>query len=128
MTTIDEDGVYNGSVTVGDDLTPVNSLTVTATSNSEWLVPNANITVGSTGGVRAIADHAGGGHVRHRDHYRARRRCELLCRSARSSLTVDSVNDAPTMTAIGPQTTAEDATTATDRRSTSTTSTDASST
>ena len=82
--TIDEDGVYNGTVTVGDDLTPVNSLTVTATSNAQWLVPNANITIGTTGSVRAHPDHAGRGHVRRRDHHRARRRRELLCRSARS--------------------------------------------
>ena len=52
--TIDEDGVYHGSVTVGDDLMPADSLTVTATSNAPWLVPNANITIGSTGSVRAI--------------------------------------------------------------------------
>src|SRR5262245_57436577 len=87
----------------------VNSLTVTATSNAQWLVPNANILVGQTGSTRAIqitpaADMAGMATitVRVADANLYFERTFLL--------TVNSVSDAPTIEPIGPQTTAEDTT------------------
>jgi DNA-binding beta-propeller fold protein YncE len=107
---IDEDAVYNGSVTIGDDLTPVNSLTVTATSSNTTLVPNANIVVGPTGSVRSLqitpaAELSGS--------------TTITVRVSDSNwfaeetfvLTVDNVNDPPTASPIGPHSTAEDATT-----------------
>jgi len=109
--TIDEDGIYNGSVTVGDDLTSAGSLTVTATSSAQWLVPNANISIGSTGSVRPIQitpvpDMSGVATI-------TVRVADANFYTERTfQLTVDMVNDAPTMSAITAQTVAEDSATA----------------
>jgi hypothetical protein len=105
--TIDEDGVYNGSITVGDDLIPVDDLIVTATSSAPGLVPNANITISPTGATRTIQitpvpDAFGVATIT----VRVADANQYVERTFQ--LTVDNVNDAPTMTAIGPKTTAED--------------------
>jgi hypothetical protein len=107
---IDEDTTYNGSVTIGDDLTPAGSLNLLVTSSNQTLVPDANILWGSGGSVRSLQIAPAAGQsgsttitVRVSDPNFFFERSFVL--------TVDAVNDAPTASAIGPHSTAEDAST-----------------
>jgi DNA-binding beta-propeller fold protein YncE len=108
--TIDEDTIYNGSVTIGDDVTPVDNLNLLVTSSNQTLVPAANILWGTNGSVRSlqiapVADLTGSTTitVRVSDPHWFFERTFVLA--------VGAVNDTPTASPIGPHSTAEDTTT-----------------
>ncbi len=108
---INEDGSTSVAFTIGDVETAAGSLTVTATSSNTALVPNANLVLGGSGASRTLAvtplanafgaatisvqvTDANGGSV-----------VETF------ELTVTSVNDLPTITAIADQAINEDGST-----------------
>ena len=106
--TIDEDTTTGSlALTVADQDTPVNSLVVSATSSNAALVPNGNIVLGGSGANRTVtvtpaANQAGQTTI-------------TLTVSdggfnvpTTFTVTVAAVNDAPTITGIAGQTTAED--------------------
>ncbi len=109
--TINEDTSTGALVfTIGDVETPPASLVVTATSSNITLVPNANITLGGTGAARTIsilpaANQFGTTtitiNVSDGD----------IVTPTNFVLTVTSVNDAPTITAIADQEIEEDTST-----------------
>ena len=95
--TIDEDMAYSGSITIGDDLTPPDGLAVTATSSNTTLVPN--VTLSGTGAVRGVQASPGAGRsgsttitVRVADANWFTERSFVL--------TVNPVNDLPSITPL----------------------------
>ncbi len=98
--------------TVGDLETPLDSLTITATSSNQALVPNANIVLAGTGANRTVnvtpAANANGGPAT----------ITLTVSDGTASVTetfdvtVTPVNDPPTISDIGNQFTPEDTPTA----------------
>src|SRR6266705_2546284 len=90
--------------TVGDAETPAGSLTVSGSSSVQTLVPNANIVFGGTGANRTVtltpaANQFGTATIT------LTVSDGQLSTSTSFQLTVNSVNDAPTITGIGNQTT-----------------------
>lgn len=55
QTVVENDSITNLEVTVGDVETPVDDLVLTATSDNTTLIPNENIVISTTGGVRTIS-------------------------------------------------------------------------
>jgi len=53
--TININTSFTGNFTIGDDITPVANLIVTATSANQTLVPNANLALSGTTGTRTLA-------------------------------------------------------------------------
>jgi hypothetical protein len=110
--TIDEDNSTGAlSVTVGDVETPASDLVLSATSDNPDLVPDANLALGGSGTDRTIeatpaADSNGTAQitvtVEDGDQETA---------NTAFTLTVNAVNDAPTISAIDDQTINEDNTT-----------------
>ncbi len=101
--TIDEDAVIPAlDFDVGDDTTPVGSLVLSAHSSNELLVPNGNIVFSSSGASRSVAisplANAHGAAVLTLSAYDGR-----VSTSQSFELTVESVDDAPTITAIANQ-------------------------
>src|SRR5882757_3915146 len=90
--------------TVGDAETPAANLTVSGSSSIQTLVPNANIVFGGTGANRTVtltpaANQFGTATIT------VTVSDGQLSTSTSFQLTVNSVNDAPTITGIGNQTT-----------------------
>ncbi len=98
--------------TIGDPDTPdapATGLTISAVSTNTTLLPPANIVFGGTGPARTItltpaANTPGSAQVTVTVSDGA------LASSTSFTLTVDAVNDAPTISTIGPRTVAEDST------------------
>jgi VCBS repeat-containing protein len=106
--TIDEDGVAGPiGFTVGDGETAEDSLTLTATSSDPGLVPEANILLGGSGANRTVtltptAEASGSAQITV-----AVSDGELTA-TRQFTLTVNSVNDLPTVTTIPNQSIDED--------------------
>ncbi len=98
--TINEDGATGGlSFTIGDVETPLGSLTVTGTSSNTTLVPNANIVITGSGANRSVvvtptANRFGTATISIKVGDGDAETVETFL------LTVNSVNDLPTITAI----------------------------
>ena len=105
--TINEDGVAGPlGFTVADVETPAGSLTVSASSSNTTLVPNANLVLGGSGGARTItATPAANGSGT------STLTVTVSDGSASAStsfvLTVNPVNDPPTISSIANQTTGQ---------------------
>jgi hypothetical protein len=99
------------SFTVGDVSTPVASLTVTATSSDQAIIPDANLVLGGTNPNRTITvtplANAFGGPVT----ITVSVSDGISTTNEIFTVTVNSINDAPTITAIADQSIAEDAST-----------------
>ncbi len=94
-----------------DPDTPLDTLTVTAVSSNQTLVPNANIVLGGTGGSRTVtvtpaANISGGPSVITISVFDG-----LNTVTESFNVTVNPVNDAPTISAIADQTINEDTST-----------------
>lgn len=105
---IDEDGVTQAlSFVITDVETPVDGLTLSATSTNITLVPHANIVLGGSGANRIVTvtpapNQFGSATITVRAN-------DGTGTGSRSfSLTVNPVNDAPTLSVISDQTTDED--------------------
>ena len=105
---INEDAMTNVTVTVGDLETPVGSLVVVATSSNQGVVPNANLLVTNNGATRIVAitpaaNQAGSTMI-------TITVTDAENGSANTSflLTVNSVNDPPTLADISDVTVDED--------------------
>lgn len=108
LTIAEDAALQTVNLTIGDDVTAPEDLIVTAQSTNQTLVANAGLTLGGTGTARTLqfapAANASGTStitVRVTDEFAFFVEHTFL-------LTVYAVNDAPTITAIGPQTIAED--------------------
>lgn len=92
---------------VNDGETPPGALTVTGSSSNAVLVPNGNISLGGSGEGRTVTITPAGGQS-------GTTTITLTVSDGTATasisfqLTVTSVNDAPTITAVAPQTTNED--------------------
>jgi hypothetical protein len=99
------------SFTVGDVSTPVASLTVTATSSDQSIIPDANLVLGGTNPNRTITvtplANAFGGPVT----ITVSVSDGISTTNETFTVTVNAINDAPTITAIADQSIAEDAST-----------------
>ena len=98
------------AVTVNDAETPAASLNVTATSSNTTLVPNANIVVGGSGTARTLtitpaANQSGTSTITVRVTD-----ANNLTTTTTFQLTVNAVNDPPTITAVGDVSINEDTT------------------
>jgi len=106
--TIDEDGVAGPiGFTVGDGETAVDSLTVSATSSNPGLVPNENILLAGSGAARTVtvtptAEASGSAQIT------VSVSDGELTATRQFALTVNSINDVPTVTAIPNQSVDED--------------------
>jgi hypothetical protein len=101
--TIDEDAVIPAlDFEIGDDATPVGSLVLSAHSSNELLVPEGNIIFSGSGASRSVAvnplPNASGIAVITLSVYDGR-----VATSQSFELTVNSVDDAPTITPIAGQ-------------------------
>ena len=111
-TSVNEDGSTAAlPVTVGDVDTAVNTLIVTATSSDQTLIPNGNIVIGGTGTNRTVtitptADMNGGPVT-----ITLTVSDGTLSTQTTFEVTVNAVNDAPTISVVPDQTIDEDATT-----------------
>ena len=94
--------------TVGDVETPPASLTVTATSSNQTLVPDANVVLGGSGAARTVTVTPGGEPERHGDDHADRQRRHRHGDATRSCVTVTAANDPPTISDVADQTVAED--------------------
>jgi hypothetical protein len=110
--TVDED-LPAGPIpfTVSDPETPANQLTVTATSNNQTLIPNANITLSGTGTVRTItvmpAANQSGGPVA----ITISASDGTVTTTRKFDVTIRPVNDPPSVTPIADRTIDEDTST-----------------
>ena len=93
--------------TVGDAETPVGSLTVSGTSDNTGVVPDANIVISGTGAARTVqvspAPNQSGAAI-----ITLSVSDGTISTTTTFQVTINTVNDAPTITAIGNQTTNED--------------------
>ena len=109
---IDEDTATAAlAFTVGDAETPAASLTVSASSSDTTLVPNANIVLGGTGAARTVtvtpaANQNGSAIITLTVSDGAKTASDTFL------LTVNAVNDAPSISDVAAQTTSEDTATA----------------
>lgn len=97
--------------TVADPETAVASLTVTGTSSNLTLVPNANVVIGGSGGNRTVTVTPAPGQSGSTT-ITLSVSDGTATTSTSFQLTVTSINDAPTISAIPAQTTNEDVATA----------------
>ena len=97
--------------TVGDVETPAGSLVVSGTSSNQDLVPNGNIAFGGTGGNRTVVVTPAANQFGTTTITVSVSDGELATTDT-FVLTVTSINDAPTISGIGDQTTDEDTATA----------------
>jgi|GEM_PF-2565095 len=106
--TVDEDeGIGPLSFTVGDSDTPLANLSITATSNNQALVPNANVVLGGTGANRRVTvtplpETSGSAEITISVADGTDTATE------RFTVTVNNVNDKPVITGLSSRTIAED--------------------
>jgi len=104
--TVAEDGQTTVNLTVADAQSPAADLTVTATSDNSALLPSAAIAVGGSGGNRTlgltpVANQSGAATVTITVSDGSLSATETF------RLTVTAVNDPPTISDVGPQSTSE---------------------
>ncbi len=97
--------------TVSDQETPAASLVVTAVSANQTLVPNGSITLGGSGGTRTITIRPATNQFGSAAITRTVTDADGASVSSTFTLTVNSVNDLPTITDIVSQPTPEDTST-----------------
>jgi gliding motility-associated-like protein len=92
---------------VGDAETPVSSLTVSGTSDNTGVIPDANIVISGTGAARTVqvspAPNQSGAAI-----ITLSVNDGTISTTTTFQVTINTVNDAPTITAIGNQATNED--------------------
>ena len=108
QTTLEDTATGNIAFTVSDVETAAGTLTVTATSSDQNLIPNGNITLGGTGANRTInvlpaANQTGGPAT-----ITVTVDDGTTANQTTFDVTVSAVNDEPTISAIPDQTTLED--------------------
>jgi hypothetical protein len=108
QTPAEDTATGNIAFTISDTETAAGTLTVTATSSDQTLVPDGNITLGGTGGNRTInllpATNQTGGPAT----ITVSVSDGTTTTQTTFDVTVSAVNDAPTISAIADQTPAED--------------------
>src|SRR6185295_11621194 len=106
-TTIPEDTSTNLTFTIGDVDTPTGSLTLSANSVNQTLMPNSNIGFSGSGSSRTVSI------LPATNRFGSAAITIIVSDGSLSSsntftLTVNPVNDPPTISSIDPQTTSED--------------------
>ena len=107
QTTTEDTATGSLAVTVGDVETPAGSLTVTATSSNQALVPDANVVIGGSGAARTVtvtpaANQSGTATIT------VTVSDGTTTTSDTFVLTVTAANDPPTISDVADQTVAED--------------------